>query len=118
MSKENLVIFENIDSDVLSSFVLDQLSDVVATNSDIKNTKLIKGTTENTKSEINLALEILISVGTSIVGAVIYDYLKKIFKSIGKKQKCRFKVIIGEAEDNIEIYFSEESNDVVIEIIK
>ena len=118
MKRENLVIVENVDSDILGSFVLGQLSDVVSTNLDIENTKLIKGTAENTKGEVNLALEILMNVGTSIVGAIIYDSLKKIFKSIGEKQKCRFKITIGEDEDNIELYFSDNMNDVVVEIRK
>ena len=118
MKNENLIVIENIDNDLLSSFILDQFSCAVLSNRDIVNAKLVKGTTENTKSEINFAIEFLMLVGPGIASAAIYDYLKKIFKSIGKKQKCRFKVVIGKDVENIEIYYSDNSNDVEIEIRK
>lgn len=104
MSEECLIIIENVDKDTLGSFILLRLSNVILNNPDILYANLVKGTTENTKSEINLALQIMIDIGQNVAVCLIYDYLKSIFKSSGKRQRCRFKIKTGEVEENIEFY--------------
>ena len=85
---------QNLETDPCSSLMLQDLKTLLIHTDGVQSVLSENITREGEKYAYTFALNCLVSVGTSIIAAAIYDYLKSVFSRDRHPQDYQWKLII------------------------